>query len=189
MVSSLTESSVVEVAGLCVRVQREVEVASLRHFNAADRFAATVHEVLGTPLPAALSAVRVGGAPGEARFAPAGVRFILLWRSPTETLLLSYDPVVFADLEARSAPEVDGCMVVQTGGIRVLRVAGPRAHELLLRLGSATAIPALGEACSGRLAELQVLTACVHAGEYHLLVERVYAEHLLEWIRATVADF
>ena len=52
-------------------------------------------------------------------------------------------------------------MVVQTGGIRVLRVAGPRAHELLLRLGSATAIPALGEACSGRLAELQVLTACV----------------------------
>jgi hypothetical protein len=80
-------------------------------------------------------------------------------------------------------------MVVQTGGIRVLRVAGSRARDLLLRLGSAQAIPALGEARTGRLAELQVLTACVQAGEYLLLVERVYANHLLEWVRATVADF
>jgi hypothetical protein len=58
----------------------------------------------------------------------------------------------------------------------------------LLRLGAATAIPTLGEARSGRLAELQVLTACVNAGEYLLLVERVYAIHLLEWIGATAAD-
>ncbi|MGC1521093.1 MAG: sarcosine oxidase subunit gamma family protein [Steroidobacteraceae bacterium] len=179
---SPAESSVVEVAGLCVRVQRQVEVASLRYFDAAERFVATVCEALGTPLPATSSALRVEAS-------PSGGRFILLWRSPTETLLLSYDPLAFAELEARAAPEVDGCMVVQTGGIRVLRVAGPKARDLLLRLGSATAIPALGEACSGRLAELQVLTACLQAGEYHLLVERVYADHLLEWIRATVADF
>jgi hypothetical protein len=59
----------------------------------------------------------------------------------------------------------------------------------LQRLGAATAIASLGEARSGRLAELHVLTACVQSGEFLLLVERVYANHLIEWIRATVADF
>jgi sarcosine oxidase gamma subunit len=182
MASSLAESSEVEVAGLSVRVQRQVEVASLRYFDPADRFVAAVREFLGSPLPAPLHALRVDAATG-------GARFILLWRSPTETLLLSYDPAALAELDARVAPETDGCMVVQTGGMRVLRVAGSKARDLLLRLGSATAIPALGEACTGRLAELQVLTACVQAGEYLLLVDRVYANHLLGWIRATVADF
>jgi sarcosine oxidase gamma subunit len=188
MASSPAESGEVEVAGLSLRVQREVGVVSLRYFDAADRFVATVSEFLGGPLPAPLRALR---APGTLRVeaASGGARFILLWRSPTETLLLSYDPASLAELDERVASEVDGCMVVQTGGIRVLRVAGPRARDLLLRLGSATAIPALGEARTGRLAEVQVLTACVQAGEYLLLVERVYANHLLDWIRATVADF
>ncbi len=182
MASSPAESSEVEVAGLSVRVQRQVEVASLRYFDAADRFLATVRGFLGGPMPAPLRALRAEAA---ARDAP----FILLWRSPTETLLLSYDPAALAELDERVASEVDGCMVVQTGGIRVLRVAGPKARDLLLRLGATSALPALGEARTGRLAELQVLTACVQAGEYLLLVERVYANHLLDWIRATVADF
>jgi sarcosine oxidase gamma subunit len=182
MASSPAESGEVEVAGLALRVQRQVEVASLRYFDTADHFVAKVCEFLGRPMPAPLHAVRIDAAPD-------GPRFILLWRSPTETLLLSYDPPALAELDERVASEVDGCMVVQTGGIRVLRVAGSRARDLLLRLGSAQAIPALGEARTGRLAELQVLTACVQAGEYLLLVERVYANHLLEWVRATVADF
>lgn len=179
MASSPDESSEVEVAGLYVGAQRQVEVASLRYFDPADRFVAKVREFLGGPLPAPLGVLAESG----------GARFILLWRSPTETLLLSYDPAALAELDERVASEVDGCMVVQTGGIRVLRVAGPKARDLLLRLGSASAMPALGAACTGRLAELQVLSACVQAGEYLLLVERVYANHLLDWIRATVADF
>jgi sarcosine oxidase gamma subunit len=182
MDSFAAESSEVEVAGLYVRVQRQVEVASLRYFDTADRFVATVREFLGRSMPAPLHALRA-----EAHL--SGARFILLWRSPTETLLLSYDPAALAELDERVASEVDGCMVVQTGGIRVLRVAGPKARDLLLRLGSTAAIPALGEARTGRLAELQVLTACVQTGEYLLLVDRVYANHLLSWIRATVADF
>jgi sarcosine oxidase gamma subunit len=182
MVSSPAESGEVEVAGLSVHVQRQVEVASLRYFDAADRFVATVSEFLAGPMPAPLRALC-------AEAPPSGSTFILLWRSPSETLLLSYDPAALAELDERVVSEVDGCMVVQTGGIRVLRVAGPKARDLLLRLGSASAIPDLGEARTGRLAELQVLTACVQAGEYLLLVERVYANHLLDWIRATVADF
>ena len=182
MASSPAETSEVEVAGLSLRVQRQVEVASLRYFDTADRFVAAVREFLGSPMPAPQHALRVDAPPN-------GARFILLWRSPTETLLLSYDPAAIAELDERVASEVDGCMVVQTGGMRVLRVTGPKARDLLLRLGSVTAIPALGEARSARLAELQVLTACVQAGEYLLLVDRVYANHLLGWVRATVADF
>lgn len=176
------ESSAVEVGGLCVRVQGEVEVAALRYFDPSGRFAVAVCESLGGPLPQPLQALRIDAASGA-------VRHILLWRSPAETLLLSHDPPAFAQLQGTVAAEVDGCMVIQTGGIRVLRVAGPESRTLLLRLGSVTAIPELGEARSARIAELQVLTASVQAGEYLLLVERVYVNHLLEWIRATVADF
>ncbi|MGC2033499.1 MAG: hypothetical protein WA642_26015, partial [Steroidobacteraceae bacterium] len=72
--------------------------------------------------------------------------------------------------------------------ICVLRVQGPRAGELLQRLGAVTAIPGLGEARGSRLAEVHVLTACVQRAEYLLFVERVYAAHLIEWIRLTLAD-
>jgi sarcosine oxidase gamma subunit len=101
---------------------------------------------------------------------------------------LSGDRAAFDELERQLAAAPDGCMVNQTGGIAILRVRGGKARDLLLRLGAATAIPILGEARSGRLAELQVLTACLAPREFLLLVERVYANHLLEWIGATAAD-
>jgi heterotetrameric sarcosine oxidase gamma subunit len=171
----------VEIHGLSVRTDRDVHTASLRYFNHAGGFAAAVREAVGRPLPEPLRAIQVGDA-------AQGTYVILAWRSPTETLLLTDDPTAFNELERQLAAAADGCMVNQTGGICVLRVQGARAGDLLLRLGAATAIPTLGEARSGRLAELQVLTACVNAGEYLLLVERVYAIHLLEWIGATAAD-
>jgi sarcosine oxidase gamma subunit len=80
-------------------------------------------------------------------------------------------------------------MVDQTGGICVFRVQGERGRDLLQRLGATTAIPGLGEACGGRLAEVQVLAVCVQSGEFLLFIERVYADHLHEWMRTTAADF
>jgi sarcosine oxidase gamma subunit len=171
----------VEVHGLSVSADRDVQIASLRYFDSAGGFAAAVREAVGRPLPEPLHALKVGSA-------LQGPYVILAWRSPTETLLLTNDRAAFDELERQLAAAADGCMVNQTGGLCVLRVRGEKAGDLLLRLGAATAIPNLGEARSGRLAELQVLTACVHAGEYLLLVERVYANHLLEWIGATAAD-
>ena len=50
-------------------------------------------------------------------------------------------------------------------------------------------LPEPGEARTGRLAELTVQTISVQAGEYLLLVERVYANHLFEWMSKTAADF
>jgi sarcosine oxidase gamma subunit len=171
----------IEIDGLSVSADRGIPIASLRYFHHAGRFAATVCEAVGRALPEPLSAFQVGSA-------AQGSYVTLAWRSPTETLLFSNDRAAFDELERQLAAAPDGCMVNQTGGIGVLRVQGKKAHDLLLRLGAASAIPNLGEARSGRLAELQVLTACLVPGEFLLLVERVYANHLLEWIGVTAAD-
>ena len=172
----------VEREGVSVSTERGLQIASLRYFEHAGRFAAAVREAVGGALPEPLRALQIGSA-------TQGSYVILAWRSPTETLLLSNDRAAFEELERQLAAAPDGCMVNQTGGICVLRARGEQAGNLLLRLGAATAIAGLGEARSGRLAELQVLTACVQAGEFLMLVERVYANHLMEWIRATAADF
>jgi heterotetrameric sarcosine oxidase gamma subunit len=164
--------------GLRVEAQDDLLAASLRYFDAAGSFAAAVRETTGQPIPAALAATFT-----------AGSFLLLAWRSPTETLLLCSERAVFAELERRLLAATDGCMVEQTGGVCVYRVQGPRARELLQRIGAATAVPGVGEARTGRLAELQVLTACVRTQEYLLVVERAYADHLDGWIRTTVADF
>jgi sarcosine oxidase gamma subunit len=172
----------VEGHGLLVTIRRG-QVASLRYFDRMARFAQTAGETVGMPLPPPLRA--------STRRDSSGAEFIFAWRSPTETLLLcgERDGPAFADLQKRLATAVDGSMVDQTGGMRVYRIQGRQSLDLLQRMGAATAIPVLGEARSGRLAEVQVLTVCVETGEFLLLVERVYADHLVGWMRATVADF
>jgi sarcosine oxidase gamma subunit len=166
-----------------VRVSDEPDwhAASLRYFTVAGDFAREVHGALGQGLPRPLRAGQILGG--------RDAQFLLAWRSPTETVLLCDDRQAFVDLKQRLEKVADGCMVEQTGGIRVLRIQGPKAKELMRRLGSASAIPEPGEARSGRLAELQVLTVGIQSGEFLLLVERAYKDHLLEWIAATVADF
>jgi sarcosine oxidase gamma subunit len=177
-----SKATVVESPGVSVTADRGLLIASLRYFDHAGEFAAAVREAVGRALPEPLRAFQIGSA-------TQGSYVILAWRSPTETLLLSNDRAAFEELGAQLAAAPDGCMVNQTGGICVLRARGEKAGSLLLRLGAVTAIANVGEARSGRLAELQVLTACVQPGEFLLLVDRVYANHLIEWIRATAADF
>jgi sarcosine oxidase gamma subunit len=171
----------IDIEGLSVGIEPTGQIASLRYFDAAGKFAAAVREALGRPLAEPLRAIQVEHSAG-------GVHFILAWRSPTENILLCHDSALFSGLERMLAAE-DGCMVDQSGGIRVLRVGGPRARDLLLRLGAASALPEPGEARTARLAELPVLTIGERTGGYLLLVERVYANHLFQWIHTTVADF
>lgn len=167
--------------GLRVEALPGVQVASLRYFDRAGGFGGVLQQALGQPLPQ----------PQRAALTAAGdaAESVLAWRSLTETLLLCSGAAVLAELGQRLAGAADGCMVDQTGGISVLRVQGRRAGELLQRLGAMTAIPGLGEARGGRLAEVHVLTVCVQRAQYLLFVERVYAPHLIEWIRLTLADF
>jgi heterotetrameric sarcosine oxidase gamma subunit len=175
------KSTGIEIDGLSVSAGCGVQVASLRYFHHGGRFAAAVREAVGRELPEPLHAFQVGSA-------TEGTNVILAWRSPTETLLLCNERAAFDEIERQLAAAPEGCMVNQTGGICVLRARGKKTGDLLLRLGATTAIPNLGEARTGRLAELQVLTARVSPEECLLLVERVYANHLLDWIAATAAD-
>src|ERR1700736_4513138 len=148
------KSTAIDIHGLSVSADRGVQIASLRYFHPSGKFAAAVREAVGRELPEPLRTFQIGSA-------TQGSYVILAWRSPTETLLMSNDRAAFDELERQLAAAPDGCMVNQTGGICVLRVQREKAGDLLLRLGAATAVPNLGEARSGRLAELQVLTACV----------------------------
>jgi sarcosine oxidase gamma subunit len=178
----IPSSSGVAVAGLSVALERDCKVASLRYFDAAGPIAADLRGYLGAALPGPLKAVKysVGERPRC---------LILAWRSPTETILITADGAAFESVAARVANlGASGCLVDQTGGLWPWRVTGARARDLLLRLGSIASIPALGEACVSRLAELPVMALCVRAEEIILLVERVYSGHLLTWISETAAD-
>jgi sarcosine oxidase gamma subunit len=171
----------VDAPGLYVAVESGWQIASLRYFDHAGGFAGAVREAVGRPMPEPLRAIRIAHSEDHDHF-------VLAWRSPTETLLLCQSRVALAELQRRLADREDGCMVDQTGGVCVIRMRGQRIRELLPRLGASTAVPRLGDALSSRCAEVHVLTACVQEGEFLSLVERVYAAHLLEWIRVTAAD-
>jgi sarcosine oxidase gamma subunit len=181
--------------GLSVRWHHGLGVASLRYFYPAGSFAAEVAEVLGGPLPEPLRAHRhllatAGDCAGRDEGAAKGEsELVLAWRSPTETLLVTADAGCLSRVDRFAANRSDGCLVDQTGGILTLVVAGARAPDLLTRLGSTDAVPALGEARTSRMAELSVMSLCTRPGEILLLVERVYTRHLFGWIRETVADF
>jgi sarcosine oxidase gamma subunit len=172
--------------GLSVRWDNALSVASLRYFDPAGAFAAAVSEVLGGPLPAPLRAHRRLLAEPNTE---AGSELLLAWRGPTETLLVTADAGWLGAVDRFAAARSDGCLVDQTGGILALLVTGTRASDLLLRLGSIDAVPALGEARISRLAELSVMSLCTQPGEILLLVERVYVRHLFGWIRETIAEF
>jgi len=172
----------VEAAGLQVCVDRSWYVASVRYFEPQGPFAAEFLAWSGTELPAAQRAITPTW--------PAQLSaFILAWRSPTETWALSMDQAAFDTLKERIAQSSHGCCVDQTGGFWVLKATGERVEDLLLRIGSTASPPAIGEAHVSRVAEVAVLTMSVNPGETLLIVDRAYAEHLLNWVRVTAADF
>ncbi len=168
-----------EAAGLRIDVDFAPPVAALRYFDHA-RFTAILHPVLGMHLPEPLRQI-------SGRF--GGDYPLLAWRSPTETLVLSRDPASFATLAAALAGQSEGYLVDQTGGVATFSLTGPRAADLIVRLGATTAVPNPGDALTGRLAELTVMSLCAAPSQLTLLVDRVYADHLLRWIEVTLEDF
>lgn len=167
--------------GISVRADRSLRVAALRYFDSA-AFSSCIKDTIGATLPAALRAC-------EFENAPTGSKGILAWRSPTESLLFSTDPDPIDALRARLTEAPDACLIEQTSGVTVLKIRGARAADLLLRLGAPSSVPEIGQALTGRLAELTVMALRVEEPEVLLAVDTVYAEHLIAWIRATVADF
>jgi sarcosine oxidase gamma subunit len=169
-----------EVPGLSVEPRHDWRIGSLRYFDGAGPMDANLRSAVGGPLPGPLTAVR---------YARAQAELVLAWRSPTETLIMTADGAAFAAVASSAGEDRSaGYLVEQTGGVRAWQLAGNRARDVLERIGSSGSIPALGEARTSRLAELPVLSLSVREGEFVLLVERVYSEHLLGWISETAAD-
>jgi len=156
---------------------------ALRYFDPAGAFIEGLTAIMGGPAPGPLQAVR-HSAPGASR---AGV--ILLWRSPSETLMLCDSVSLFEDIERFAEPRTDGCLVEQTGGLWCCAVSGPRAPDLIVRLGSIHDLPRPGQALTGRLADVTVTVASLDPGDFMLLSDRVHAAHLTSWMRATLDDF
>jgi hypothetical protein len=167
--------------GVRIEVDTQMQIGALRYCEPVDVEAA-LHRVTGSAVPEARRGVLCTAEPG-------GESVLLLWRSPSETLVASASAVPLAALAAQLTSATQACLVEQSGGFWLLRISGARCVDLLVRLGATTSVPRLGESLPGRLAELTVLSACVREHEVLLLVERLYADHLLGWIRETIADF
>jgi hypothetical protein len=163
-------------------------IGALRYFDAAGAFSRDLTVIMGGPLPKPLRAVRHAGTdPGAERSAPT-TGMLSLFRSPTETWVLCRSAGPFEAIERFAAPRADLCLIEQTGGIWCGRLFGPRAGDVLPRLGSTHSLPSPGQALTGRLADVTVTTVCIDPGEYLLLTDRVYADHLSSWMRATIDD-
>ena len=165
-------------AGLTVAVDASLRVATLRYFSHQGAFAEAVREATGLALPHIQQAV-------EGREA----QLVLAWCSPTETLMVGARAAELSQLAGRLAGFPDGCFVDLSGGLKLVRVSGERAGDLLCRLGGTASVPAPGEARRSRLADLPLLALSVRPGETLLVVDRAYLPHVLAWIRETVLDF
>ncbi|MDE2294910.1 MAG: hypothetical protein KGL36_05540 [Gammaproteobacteria bacterium] len=166
--------------GVTAERDRAIRVASLRYFDPM-RGEARVAPVLGCALPAA-------GRLERQRLPGGADPFALLWRSPSETWVLAGTPAPIDALRRGLGPNEEISLVDQSGGIAGIHLAGARALAVLQRLGSSRSIPRVGEARTGRFADVVVTVAGWQADEYLLLVERAYCAHLLDWIRETLAD-
>jgi hypothetical protein len=170
-----------DVAGIRVSPDERIHVASLRYFDPDGMFSRAVPRYVGAPLPDRCRATTVF--PGIDTD-----RTILAWCSPTETLLLCDNAALITQLHADVVTHDDGCVIDLTGGAWVLRVNGEAIAALFARMGGQATLPGLGEARRSRLADVPVLALQVQPGEILLIVDRVFVEHLMAWIRVSAAD-
>jgi hypothetical protein len=166
-----------EAPGVRVSLDQGTHVASLRYFDSNGVFSRTLQTVFGVPFPERLRATYASPRTGVDRA-------VLVWRSPTETLMLCKGPNLISQIQADTARLQDGCVIDQTGGSWVLRASGDGAAGLFARMGGQATLPMIGEARRSRLADVPVLALQVQLGEILLIVERVYAEHMMTWLRA-----
>lgn len=167
---------------LVVAIDEDVRAASLRYFaSMAADISGSLEAAVGLPIPDALKAtsVRTDGQQETS---------ILAWLSPTETLLLSTNDLRFDQLAA-CITVAGGYFVDQTDGFSVIKLTGKGTEELLVRIGVSDSFPDLGEAKRSRMADISVLAIRVCHEETLLVVNRIYTEHLMNWIRVSALDF
>jgi sarcosine oxidase gamma subunit len=173
--------SPVNVNGVSVSLDPRMAVVSLRCFDSHGQFSRAVQSFLGVPLPGKLRATYASQLTGADKS-------IAAWRSPTETLFLCNSSDQIVQLHANVASLSDGCIVDQSGGLLVFRTSGPSITDLFARIGGQATLPVVGESRRSRLADIPVSAIRMHTMEILLVVERVYAEHMMSWIRVSAAE-
>ncbi len=157
-------------------------IGSLRFFARNRALADELAGILGGEVPPMLQAAE--------RIVAGSLESLILARiSPTQALVLCGSDGQFTGIETRMAHRTDGCFVDQSCGISAFAVQGADGREFLSRLAATSAIPHVGEARTGRFAEVTVTALCVKADAWLLLVDRLYREHLHAWLRQSLADF
>jgi heterotetrameric sarcosine oxidase gamma subunit len=169
----------VEGLGLKVELEPRLHAASLRYFERDGAFTRVVQDVTGLNVPRDR---------GAAHRAVAATITTLAWRSPNETMLLTSDSELLDSLQTAAAALRDGCMVDQRGGILTFRASGNEVANLVAKTAGHGALPGLGESRRTRLAEVAVLLVRVRAEDILLVVDRIYAMHMMATIRVSAAD-
>ncbi len=150
-----------------------MHVLSLRHLPAGGASAlATVlagHSLLALP------------APGQA----CGIEPRLIWRSPSEILLLTQDAAHASALLAalRPAPGALACALDLSAGTLVVKLQGGGVEALLSRLVDAQALPRrTGQASRVRLADIAAVVWRDAPDHLALLVDRANVHYLARWL-------
>jgi hypothetical protein len=160
-------------------IDQGTQALSLRYFLPDGPFADAVRLSTELSLPIDPCTVRVTNENSPT---------LLVWRSPTESLLLTRHSSIIEILSSAAARLQDGCVVDLTGGTCVLSVHGTGVDDLLARIGCHGSAPPRRTVRSTRVADLPVILIRGECPDVLLLVDRVYLDHLMSWMRVTIDD-
>jgi heterotetrameric sarcosine oxidase gamma subunit len=160
-------------AAIALRLVEPLHVLSLRHFPGGGASA----------LSTVLAEHRLPGLPGPGH--SRGIEPRLIWRSPTETLLLTQDAAQASALLAalRPAPGALACALDLSAGTLVVTLQGGNVEALLSRLVDAHALPrGTDQASRVRLADIAAVVWRGAPDHLGLLVDRANAHYLARWL-------
>lgn len=150
-----------------------MHVLSLRHLPGGGASA----------LAAGIARHGVPGLPGPGQ--SCGIDPRLIWRSPSEALLLTQDAALSAKLlvELPPTPDALACAIDLSAGTLVVELQGSHAPALLSRLVDASALPAgLDQASRVRLADIAAVVWREAPDRFGLLVDRAHGHYLARWL-------
>ncbi len=163
--------------GVSLEVIESMQVLSLRHLPGGLSALSTVRASHAAPdLPQ----------PGRS----GGTDPVLIWLSPSETLLLTRDPALAGQLLSalRPLPGALACAIDLSAGSLVLQVQGRAVDALLSRLVDAQAMPVgVGQASRMRLADIAAVVWREAPDRVGILVDRANDHYLLQWLSYAAA--